>query len=262
VIEGIGLVPAAGRARRIGPLPCSKEIYPVGFVHDANGVYRPRAACEHVLEAIRLGGATRTYVVVAEGKWDIPAYLGDGSLVGMDLAYLTIRRSPSTPTTADRAYPFVRDALVLFGFPDILFEPRDAFARMVARQSESDAEVVLGLFPTNRPEKVDMVDADADGRVRDIVIKPRRTRLRFAWIAAVWSPEFTRFLHEHVASGAKPAERSDEEYVGHVIQAAIASGLHVDTVAFPEGRFHDIGTREDLDAAVRSYALGPRPTAR
>jgi glucose-1-phosphate thymidylyltransferase len=29
--EVIGLVPAAGRARRIAPLPCSKELYPIGF---------------------------------------------------------------------------------------------------------------------------------------------------------------------------------------------------------------------------------------
>jgi glucose-1-phosphate thymidylyltransferase len=261
VLERIGLVPAAGRARRIGPLPCSKEIYPVGFTHDANGVYRPRAACEYLLDAIRLAGATKSYVVVGDGKWDVPAYLGDGSLIGVELAYLTIRASPSTPTTVDRAYAFVRNALVLFGFPDILFEPQDAFARMVARQTESDAAVVLGLFPADRPEKVDMVDVDPTGRVREVVIKPRSTRLRFAWIAAVWGPPFTRFLHEHVASGPDSAKPRDEEYVGDVVRAAIASGLVVDSVTFAEGRFHDIGTPEDLDAAVRSYALGPRPTA-
>jgi len=261
VLERIGLVPAGGRARRIGRLPCSKEIYPVAFAHDANGVYRPRTACEHLLEAIGLGGATKSYVVVADGKWDIPAYLGDGSVIGVELAYLTIRASPSTPTTVDRAYDFVRNALVLFGFPDILFEPRDAFAHMVARQTESDAAVVLGLFPADRPEKVDMVDVDATGRVREVVIKPRSTRLRLAWIVAVWAPRFTRFLHEHVSSRSSSAEPYNEEYVGDVIRAAIASGLVVESVTFSGGRFHDIGTPEDLEAAVRSYALGPRPTA-
>ena len=29
--EIIGVIPAAGRATRLGPLPCSKELFPVGF---------------------------------------------------------------------------------------------------------------------------------------------------------------------------------------------------------------------------------------
>ena len=29
--EVVGLIPAAGEAKRIGPLLCSKELYPVGF---------------------------------------------------------------------------------------------------------------------------------------------------------------------------------------------------------------------------------------
>jgi hypothetical protein len=29
--EVIGLIPAGGQATRIAPLPCSKELYPVGF---------------------------------------------------------------------------------------------------------------------------------------------------------------------------------------------------------------------------------------
>ena len=34
--EIIGLIPAAGLARRISPLPCSKEILPVGLQCDGN----------------------------------------------------------------------------------------------------------------------------------------------------------------------------------------------------------------------------------
>jgi len=29
--EVVGIIPASGRATRIAPLPCSKELYPVGF---------------------------------------------------------------------------------------------------------------------------------------------------------------------------------------------------------------------------------------
>ncbi len=29
--EVIGLIPAGGQAKRLSPLPCSKELYPIGF---------------------------------------------------------------------------------------------------------------------------------------------------------------------------------------------------------------------------------------
>ena len=34
-LEVVGLVPAAGMAKRLQPFPCSKEVYPVGFGHFA-----------------------------------------------------------------------------------------------------------------------------------------------------------------------------------------------------------------------------------
>ncbi len=69
---------------------------------------------------------------------------------------------PRRPSTA---LPFVGDALVLFGFPDILFEPADAFLRLREQAGRSDAAVVLGLFPAREPEQVDMVDVDPTGRI-------------------------------------------------------------------------------------------------
>ena len=72
----IGLIPAGGSATRIAPLPCSKEVYPVGFQRSADGsVPRPKVACEYLLERMRLAGVNRAYIVLREGKWDIPAFL-------------------------------------------------------------------------------------------------------------------------------------------------------------------------------------------
>src|SRR5207253_1657389 len=123
------------------------------------------------------------------------------------------------PYTLDRAYPIVREATVALGFPDILFEPRDAYRAVLARLSGGGADAVLGLFPGERPAKSDMVEVDAAGRVRLIVIKPRRTRLRWSWAIAAWTPAFSEFLHAWVrgaapAAGAAPRER----HLGDVIQ--------------------------------------------
>jgi glucose-1-phosphate thymidylyltransferase len=242
--ETIGVVPAAGLAQRLGKLPCSKEIYPIGT---SDGVVRPVG--QYLLERMHGAGVRQVYVVLRDGKWDIPHYFGDGAALDMDLAYLMMRRPDGPAFTVDQVYPFVRGARLVLGFPDILFKPADAYAHLLARQSATSADVVLGVFPTERPSKMDMVEIDAAGRVRAIHIKPAATRLRYAWIIAAWAAPFTEFLHEHLQAleRAHPAEAvPGEVHVGRVLQAALAQGLNIEAVEFPQGRCLDIGTPEDL----------------
>jgi len=263
--EVIGLLPAGGQATRIAPLPVSKELYPIGFRSVEGGrSLRPKVACHYLLEKMRLAGVTKVYIVLRQGKWDIPTYLGDGTMLDIHLAYLMLHLPFGAPYTIDQAYPFVQDALVAFGFPDIIFQPDDAFVRLLARQATTNADVVLGLFPADQPQKMDMVDLDDDGRVRLIVIKPPQTHLRYTWIIAVWTPVFTRFMHEYLA--AVQDEQDDtgnnaleqrELFVGDVIQAAIYNDLKVETVPFPNGAYLDIGTPGDLVKAVRNMGSLP-----
>jgi glucose-1-phosphate thymidylyltransferase len=257
--EVVGLIPAAGIAMRIAPLPCSKEIYPIGFRATAEGP-RPKAVCHYLLEKMRLAGITKAYVILRSGKWDVPAYFGDGALVDMHLSYLLMRLPHGAPYTLDQAYPFVQDALVALGFPDILFEPDDAFVHLLARQDVTQADVVLGLFPTNRPQTADMVDFDPSGRVRQILIKPVQTPLHYTWMIAVWTPAFTRFMHDYLADieaarsrlgGESPIGR--EVFVGDVIQAGIVAGLHVESVLFASGTCLDIGIPDSLVEAVQRW---------
>ncbi len=253
--EVVGLVPAGGQATRIAPLPCSKELYPIGFrpVDGEHGV-RPKVVCHYLLEKMRVAGVTKAYIVLRDGKWDIPAYLRDGALLDMHLAYL-IRDVPyGVPYTLDQAYPFVRDAFVAFGFPDILFQVEDAFAQLLAQQMASDADIVVGLFPAEEPQSLDMVDLDDDGRVRQIVIKPRKTELRYTWGLAVWKPIFTQFLHDHVAALKASAAGRPELSVGDVVQAAIRNSLRVGAVHVSAAPFLDIGTQEHLVEAVRRFS--------
>jgi glucose-1-phosphate thymidylyltransferase len=101
----------------------------------------------------------------------IPAYLGDGALLDMNLAYLMMNLPFGLLYPINQAYPFVKDAVVTFGFPDILFKSDDAFVHLLSRQTVSEADVILGTFPANYPQKVDMVDVDDDSRVLQVVIK-------------------------------------------------------------------------------------------
>ena len=164
-------MPAAGQARRVAPLPCSKELYPVAFQPVENGRgLRPKVVCHYLLGKMCLTGITNVYVVLRKGKWDIPQYFGNGGMTGLDLAYLISEVTSGVPYSLDTPYSFVGNAVVALGFPDILFQPDDAFVRLLAQQSATNADVMLGLFLAHQPEKMDMVDIAQDGRIRLIEI--------------------------------------------------------------------------------------------
>ena len=258
--EVVGLIPAAGLGRRLGPLPFSKEVYPLSVVEGEEPPSgRVKVVSEYLFDHMRAAGVQTAYVVLRDGKWDIPAYWGDGSRAGMSLAYLMMGLPHGTAYTLDQAYPFVQEKIVVMGFPDVLFEPVDAYVALLERQRTTGAALVLGLFPASRPEKVDMVDLDANGRPQRIVIKPAATTLSYTWICAVWGPPFTEYLHDHVTAAAGDAPQQDEMHVGHVMQAALRDGLHVEAVCFPEGRCADIGTPDELEATLQHERTRPTP---
>jgi glucose-1-phosphate thymidylyltransferase len=253
-LELIGLIPAGGHASRIAPSPCSKEIFPVGFRSDASiASVRPKVVSHYLLEKMHLAGVSKVFFILRQGKWDIPAYYGDGSAFGLQLGYLMMGRPHGPPYTLDQAYPFARRAVIAFGFPDILFTPDDAFVHLLARQRDTQADVVLALLTAHAPEIMDMVEVDASGRVLDIVLRPGPTTLRYAWIVAVWSPVFTEFLHRHLAQLDAHPRQGDaappELTVGHVLRAAVEQGLRVEGIPFPGHTYLDVGTPEGLSKA-------------
>lgn len=251
----LGLVPVAGHGTRIAPLPCSKELFPIGYrLIDGGGERRPKVVCHYLLEKMREAGITKAYMVLREGKWDIPTYLRDGRMLQMHLAYLMVGLSLGVPYTLDQAYPFVRDAVVAFGFPDILFEGDDAFRQLLSYQATSDADILLGLFPADLPEKMDMVDVEEKGRVRAIVIKPPQTHLQYSWAVAIWTPVFTQFLHTYLADDETLAATQPELSVGHVIEAAVRAGLRVEGFPVSGEPYLDIGSSEGLAKATKRFA--------
>jgi glucose-1-phosphate thymidylyltransferase len=245
--EIIGLIPAAGQALRLGPLPCSKEIFPVGFDDaDAAGAPRPKVAAHYLLEQMQCAGAAKALVILRSGKWDIPAYFGDGSRVGLDMAYLIMRHPYGVPYTLDQAHPFVRTATVLVGFPDIILFPKEVFPALLENLEASGSDICLALFTAQRPEKVDMVQFDSTGAIEAIRIKPASTDLSKTWLAAAWTPTFSDYMHAQVSRRLKAAETAKELYLGDVIQAAIEDKVQVSGIFFESGRYLDIGTPEDM----------------
>ncbi len=249
--EVIGLIPCGGLASRIAPLPCSKEILPVGLDKAADGLLHPKAVSYYLLEKMRQAGVRKAFFILRTGKWDIPAYYGDGSSIGMDLGYLIASLPYGPPFTIDQAYPFVCGARVAFGFPDILFGPSHAFSQALHRQEATQADLVLGLCRIDDSRRSDMIATDRGRRVREIVFKPHATKLKRGWMFAVWTPVFTEFLHNYLKAPRTSAQLPgaalpSELTMGHIIEAAIREGLIIQSVFFRRQAYLDIGTPEGL----------------
>jgi glucose-1-phosphate thymidylyltransferase len=242
-------------------LPCSKELYPLGFRRDERtGDLHTEVVSRQLLDKFHRAGVTRAYIVLRDGKWDIPAYYRDGGSVGLDLAYIVITDSLGPPDTLDRAYPFVRNDMIAFGFPDIVFGPDDAFERLASELRTTGADIVLGLYPTTEPSSMDMVDVDQTGRVRSMVLKPETTTLTFTWACAVWQPSFTDFMHasmkearDNYASSRSSLQAIDaggDIPIGAIVKRAVDAQLRVHAVTFPDHTCLDIGTPRNLAEAV------------
>lgn len=247
----VALIPAAGKGSRLGRLPFSKELLPLGFAGEAAPGRGALVAIENAIASLVESGVTRQHVIIAPGKWDIPAYLGDGARLQASISYLIAEASPSVPHSLDSAYRFVESCEVVLIFPDIVFRPRDAISELVARRASSGADVALALVPSSRGDKVDMVSCNSMGDVIEIIAKPGADISGWTWVAANWNDKFTEFLHAYLSRTDRPDQPDSQQelYVADVLTAAISEGFTVHAVKFSDGDAIDIGTLDDLSRA-------------
>jgi glucose-1-phosphate thymidylyltransferase len=256
----VGLIPAGGLATRLAPIPCSKEIFPLGVQQTGSMTdNKIKVVSQYLLERMLIAGIKNIYFIIREDKWDIVKFYGDGSCVNMNIGYLILGVPYGTPFTLNQAYPFVKNKIVALGFPDILFSPDDAYVVLLEKLYNSNADAVLGLFRTDQPQKMDMVDINISGKIKGINIKPDKTDLGYTWTIAVWQPSFSEFmnnyLHEILDKNTPGADftkiqNGRELFVGDVFVAALEAGMQFDTVVFSQGFTRDIGTPEDLYRAI------------
>ena len=246
--EYVALLPAAGVGSRLPDRSVSKELLRFGNIQEDGS-----PVISHVLSCLQLAGIVDVTVVLREGKQDIREYLMSSDWNDINFTFKITPGTSGVPETVALGLDDVQERSVVFGFPDILFEPRDAFVRLIHRLENSEADVVLGLFPTDRPQKMDMVETDSSGRVIDIQIKPNATTLDRTWILAVWRPNFSAYLYKLVRGSAmrlaEVAANCDGSHLGHVFQLAMADGFRIDSESFDDGRVLDIGTPDDLRRA-------------
>lgn len=243
----IGLIPAAGRATRLGRLPYSKELLAVGT---GEGERKVRVAIDSALRNMVASGIVQAQVAITESKQDIAAYLGDGSAFNLRIFCQRIAPTKSTPHTLQTLLPFAGDRVCALAFPDILFDARNAYRSLLEVLQSRQADIVLGLFPADSPQGCDMVSCQTSGELDLIDIKPQTTALTQTWGIAVWYSTFSDFLRRFVTEN-DTNER--EIFVGDVITAAQRSGLRVWTLPVAKEPYIDVGTPQGLRAAWRLF---------
>jgi glucose-1-phosphate thymidylyltransferase len=251
--ELVGVIPAAGKGSRLAPFPCPKELFPVGYQeYSVRGTVerRPKVISQYLFEQMVGAGAKRIFIVLGEDKYDIMRYYGAGRRFDANVAYLYQDVARGMPFALDLVYPWLKGETVVFGMPDTIIEPRDAFARLVEHHRATGADLTLGIFPTDTPWKLSPVKLDDDGRVIYNVDKPRETELRNTWGIGCWGARFTELMHEFLTR--VPLE-DRETVLSDVFNQALLQKLRVQGVSFDDGQFLDIGTVEDLDIAQRRF---------
>ncbi len=243
----IGLIPAAGFATRLTNLSCSKEILPITYT-DKDMQVHEFPVCKVLIDAYKYAKIEQICIISREEKKDIKETLGDGKKYDVKLSYIYTQKTQGAAFTLDKAYSHTKNNNVALGFPDIIFKPNNAFPQLLNKHKANNADVVLGLFPAEKPEKMDMIELDSSNSIRRIHIKPKTTSLKWTWILAVWSPSFSEFMHNTLAAltAHQPEGQIAEMHVGRIFQLAIDEGLQFDSIFFDTGRLIDIGTADDL----------------
>lgn len=246
----IGLIPAAGKGTRLN-LPYPKELYPI--IRENH--YKPLA--QFVVENLLRAGVKDIVFIINETKHQLIGYFASGRRFGCNFTYAIQEdfpengvskmpaASPGLAQALNSGYHLTRGKTVLFGMADTIMRPESVFSHLLD-SAHSDDQVVLGLFPTDRPEKLGMVAIDDTGSVLRIDDKPKQTDLTFAWGCIMWRPKFTEFLCQSVS----------QQHIGdfaRIMNDAIKGGFRFRAAIIPEGQYADLGTYEEIQELERKF---------
>ncbi|MDQ4145913.1 MAG: NTP transferase domain-containing protein [Actinomycetota bacterium] len=221
----VGVVPAAGYATRLQPMSGSKEVYPIAG----------KPVMDYLVEKMTAAGCSDIRVVTRPERTDVVSHATATGLRVVEAYPRSVSESLLHGLTG------IDDtAVVIFGFPDTIWEPPDGFLRLTAAL-RAPYDVALGVFTGREPERSDVVVLDASGRVTEIQVKPRRPRSNLIWgccAARAWVLRAMQGIDE------------PGDYFNSMCQAGRIAGVYL------SDEFIDIGTRERLRELTQSTEPG------
>jgi len=235
----IGIIPAAGAGQRIQPLGCSKELLPVGS-RPIDGVERPKAISEYLVERMIAAGATQICFVISAEKSDIVRYYAERSYAA-EIFYVVQQRPQGLCDALFRAAPFAKShEQVLIGLPDTVWFPENAYRCALDRQF---ADLHLILFPVANPSVFDAVVCDDQNFVTQVEVKVPGPHSRWVWGAITATGQAFhdwKLLWE--------SRHREDEYLGTLPNAYVGAGSSVRGHHIGE-TYIDVGTLEGYHRA-------------
>jgi NDP-sugar pyrophosphorylase family protein len=219
-VRPVGVIPAAGHARRLQPLATSKELIAVGG----------HPVIDYVVERLRAAGCSELRVVTRPDKQDVIEHARTQGLVVVEGTPATF--SESIALGVEGLDPSV---VVLVGLPDTIWEPVEGFARLVAALGD-DVDLVLGLFESDEPERSDVVVAAEDGHIESVHIKEAEPPGSLVWGC-------------FAARARVLADIAEDDEPGRYFGRLAAEGGAIRAVRLP-GKLVDVGTPESLERAL------------
>jgi dTDP-glucose pyrophosphorylase len=228
----IGIIPAAGAGQRIQPLGCSKELLPVGS-RVVDGVERPKAVAEYLVERMIAAGATQICMVISAEKADIVRYFAERDYAA-EIFYVVQQQPRGLCDALFRADAFAcQHERVLVGLPDTIWFPENAFRAVI---EAPPCDVNLLLFPVQEPQHFDAVLCDDLGFVREVEVKRPDAHSHWVWGAVTATSQAF-----HALKLLWEARHRQDEYLGTLLNAFLAAGNVVRGTAAGE-LYMDVGT--------------------
>lgn len=243
----IGILPAAGLGSRLLPSRYPKELLPVFFIADNNNEkIQPRVVAEYSLKAMKYAEIQLCLLTISDRKTEIMRYFGDGTDIGVNIAYLHQMKPSGLTNAIDLGFHWFGDNCICLALPDTIFSPFTAISTICQEMIKRQSDLILGVFPTQNPEQLGPVRIESDGSVSEVLEKPSNPDIYNTWGIAAWTPRFTQFFHDVVSSQPQIAEKS----IGYIFNLAVIEGLKVDAVFFPDGKYIDLGTPEGIGTII------------
>ena len=220
----VGIIPAAGKATRLHGLP--KYLLPVP------GGYLLQQMADRMGVQCFIGANADNYDL-------IDAYKRPG-----DVAYLVASRSMPETILAVEKYTGTDNVLV--GMPDTYWSDRSVYGAM-ARRLDEGAVCTVAMFAVSAEQAARLGMCEVNywcclpgdwSQVMRIDDKNPASKLKFAWGALGWQPEFWQYI--------KP----EDAHMGIALQRAIDDGVEVQGY-LARGQYYDCGIPEDYFRRIR-----------
>lgn len=209
-----------------------------------------RSLIERILTGFAGARITRAVVVTGYRGEQIEAALGDGSAVGLEIAYCRQERAEGTARALLLAQSLVGSGAFALSWGDVLVTPT-FYGELLSAFGAQPSAVRLAVNEIDDPWRGAAVYVDDEWRVEKLEEKPPRGTATTRWNNAgifVFNPIIWQYAAELQASS-----RGEYE-LPQAIARMVQDGC--DVRASPiRGFWSDVGTPEDLADAERTFGV-------